>query len=115
MIKRSGSRGQLAVLATVLVLFTTGCQTLAVSDSTPRARVDCAGTPFEVAFTGDRVQRAELIGPNGQRELLSIAPAASGSRYANVNTSYWEHHGRASISFGDRQWEDCAVQAAPRR
>lgn len=114
MIKPSGSRGQLAALAAVLVLAATGCQAPAVGDDTPRADIDCAGTPFKVAFIGAHVERAELTGPNGQREMLPIFPAASGARYESATASYWEHQGKAAISFGGKQWENCTVKAAPR-
>lgn len=56
----------------------------------------------EVAVTVfNATEPPSLIAERGdQRSLMTQQPAASGSRYAGRNESYWEHQGEARVTWG---------------
>lgn len=65
-------------------------------------RFVCGDTPAdEVLVTHFRTDPPTLIAERGDASsLMFLQPAASGSRYAGRNESFWEHHGEATVVWG---------------
>ena len=68
-----------------------------------RVEYQCGETRFAVEFRGDT---AVVTGEDGSFSL-PIAISASGARYSDGTSTYWEHQGTALFELPDTSYQEC--------
>ncbi len=71
----------------------------------PQATFDCGDFRFTVAYRGD----SAIVAIPGDTLTLPRAVSASGARYSDGTSTFWEHQGAALLDLAGASFADCPL------
>jgi membrane-bound inhibitor of C-type lysozyme len=75
--------------------------------------VDCGSeVTFTVHATPEQVELSTPQSLGGRQLVLRQVPAASGARYEEGGTIFWDHDGSALVEVGGQRFTDCSLSEA---
>ena len=96
-------------LRTLLLAFALVVLASCAAPTRPPAGAQVVGTGVFVSDSGQSMRAVyrdddtvTLTLPDGASEVLPIAMSGSGARYAAGDREWWEHHGEATYSVGEK-------------
>jgi membrane-bound inhibitor of C-type lysozyme len=98
-----------AASALLILAFLSACgggdSPSAIPGDTPAATFDCGDFRFTVSYRSDTA----VVAMPGDTIRLPIAISASGARFSDGTSTFWEHQGAARLELPDRDFEDCPL------